>query len=151
MTRLRRGPHRRQAERGAVSALVVVLIVMLFAVAGLVYDGGRAINARQQAFDDAEQAARAGADQIDIDLFRGSGLVRVVPERAEAEARDFLAGLPGRSYDTIVVQMTGVAAVRVVVERTVPTGLLGLVFVDSFDVRGSAVAQPDVGILGGGP
>lgn len=138
-------------ERGSVSALVIVLIVMLFAVAGLVYDGGRAINARQQAFDDAEQAARAAADEIDVDLFRGSGIVRVIPERADAAARDFLANLPGYSYDDIVIEVTGESTVRVELGRTVPTGLLGLVFVDSFDVHGSAEAQPDVGILGGGP
>ncbi|NEE02783.1 TadE/TadG family type IV pilus assembly protein [Phytoactinopolyspora halotolerans] len=146
------GPARLVSDqRGSVSALVVVLIVMLFAVAGLVYDGGRAINARQQAFDDAEQAARAGADQIDVDLFRGSGIVRVIPAEADAAAREFLANLPGYSYDDIVIEVTGDSAVRVEVGRTVPTGLLGLVFVDSFDVHGSAEAQPDVGILGGGP
>lgn len=141
-----------RGECGAVSALVIVLIVMLFAVAGLVYDGGRAINARQQTFDDVEQAARAGANQIDEDLFRGSGMVQIRTAEADAAVRSYLTGLDRRwPYDpgriTVDVSAT---EVTVHAERTVPTGMLQLVFVGSFDVSGEATAQPEIGI-GGGP
>ncbi|AYY12218.1 pilus assembly protein [Actinobacteria bacterium YIM 96077] len=139
---------RRDPERGAISALVIVLIVMLFAVAGLIYDGGRAINARQQAFDDAEQAARAGADRIDMELFRSQGVVQVQQAEAKQAAMNHLAGLPDRQYDEVAVSFPGESTVRVEVARTVPTGLLQMVFVNSFDVNGEATAQPEVGILG---
>nr|WP_281352389.1 Tad domain-containing protein [Phytoactinopolyspora alkaliphila] len=138
--------HREAPERGSISAMVIVLIVMLFAVAGLIYDGGRAINARQQAFDDAEQAARAGANQIDIDRFRADGTVVIVQGEAEYAVRQYLAQLD-RTYTTVRVGVTG-DSVEVDLGRTVPTGLLQLVFVSSFDVSGSAIAQPEVGIGG---
>lgn len=140
---------RLRQERGAISALVIVLIVMLFAVAGLIYDGGRAINARQQTFDDVEQAARAGANQIDIDLFRSSGIVRILPGQAAEHARAYLAGLDRRwPYDPgrIIVQATP-TEVFVEAERTVPTGMLQLVFVPQFTVDGRATAQAEIGIL----
>lgn len=140
---------RRDAERGAISAMVVLLIVMLFAVAGLIYDGGRAINARQQAFDDAEQAARAGANQIDMERFRADGSVVILRGAAEAAVQEYLAQLD-RSYSTVDVGFGGPESVQVTLGRTVPTGLLQLVFVSSFDVSGSATSQPEVGI-GGAP
>jgi Flp pilus assembly protein TadG len=134
--------------------MVIVLIVMLFAVAGLIYDGGRAINARQQTFDDVEQAARAGANQIDMDLFRSSGIVVIQQDAAIAAATSYLMELNQTrswSYDPARISVTASAAeVEVVAERTVPTGMLQLVFVNSFDVRGAASSQPEIGI-GGGP
>jgi hypothetical protein len=141
VTRLRASP-----ERGAISALVIVLIVMLFAVAGLIFDGGRAINARQQTFDDVEQAARLAANQIDEDLFRSTGQVQIMEDRAEQEAKGYLLST-GRAwpYEADRISVTfppedGVpeGGVRVTAERTVPTGLLQLVFVNSFDVPGTA-------------
>lgn len=143
------GVPTRDRERGAISALVVVLIVMLFAVAGLIYDGGRAINARQQAFDDAEQAARAGANQIDMERFRSDGTVQIMHGAAEAAVREHL-GLLDRSYSTVSISFVGTNGVQVELGRTVPTGMMQLVFVSSFDVSGSATSQPEVGILGGG-
>lgn len=144
---------RLRQEQGAISALVIVLIVMLFAVAGLIYDGGRAINARQQTFDDVEQAARAGANQIDIDLFRSSGVLQINEAAAITAAREYLAGLDRRwPYDMSRVTINpSPTEVTVSAERTVPTGMLQLVFVDDFTVEGQATAQAEIGILGGGP
>ena len=48
-------------EDGAASVFVLGLVVVLMIVAGLVVDGGRAVNGRAAAMDAAEQAARAGA------------------------------------------------------------------------------------------
>ncbi|WP_162451625.1 pilus assembly protein TadG-related protein [Phytoactinopolyspora mesophila] len=147
-------PARWAAERGSISAMVIVLIVMLFAVAGLIYDGGRAINARQQTFDDVEQAARAGANQIDMDLFRSSGIVRIDEAAAIERARAYLTDLnQTRSWSYDPARISVVASeteVQVTAERTVPTGMLQLVFVNSFDVSGQASSQPEIGI-GGGP
>src|SRR5581483_8008697 len=51
----------RRDDDGSVTAFVAVLLVALFALMGLVVDGGTAISAQQSAVDEAEQAARAGA------------------------------------------------------------------------------------------
>lgn len=131
-------------ERGTISALVVVLFVFLMVLAGLVVDGGNAINARQRLIDDAEQAARLAANQIDMDLLRSSGQVAVVWPAAGTAAQAYLAE---RGYDagqvTVAPDGDGVA---VTVVDTVPTQLLSLAFIPSFTVHGQATARPAVGI-----
>mgnify|MGYP000377022949 CR=1 FL=1 len=51
-------------ERGSISGFVVVLSMTFVACAGLAFDGGRMIAARAEATDAAENAARAGAQQV---------------------------------------------------------------------------------------
>ncbi|WP_336207675.1 pilus assembly protein TadG-related protein [Nonomuraea sp. LPB2021202275-12-8] len=68
------------------SVFTVLFSVVVFLLAGLLVDGGSAINARLRAADVAEQAARAGADEIDIDHLRATGEVRMLAE-AEVCAR----------------------------------------------------------------
>ena len=52
------------SERGSISGFVVVLSMTFVACAGLAFDGGRMIAARAEATDAAENAARAGAQQV---------------------------------------------------------------------------------------
>jgi Flp pilus assembly protein TadG len=59
------------------AVFVVVFGVAVLLLAGLLVDGGAAINARLRAADIAEQAARAGADTIDVDHLRATGNVRL--------------------------------------------------------------------------
>ena len=77
-------------ERGSVTAFVVVFPVALLAVAGLVADGGRMITAHREAFNEAEAAARAGAQEVNISALRaGSGVV-LDPEAARQRALDYV-------------------------------------------------------------
>src|SRR5690625_6119566 len=85
--------RRLRSERGSFSAMIIGLIVMLLMVAGLVVDGGLALNARAQTYDDLEQAARVGANEISEDALRSSGEVVLIPGEAEAAAAGFLQGL----------------------------------------------------------
>ncbi|MBF8186701.1 flp pilus-assembly TadE/G-like family protein [Nonomuraea sp. K274] len=62
------------------SVFTVLFSVVVFLLAGLLVDGGAAINARLRAADVAEQAARAGADQIDVDHLRATGETRLLGE-----------------------------------------------------------------------
>jgi len=66
VTRLRR--QLGESESGMVTAFVVVFTLALLVMAGLVLDGGLALSAKVQAIDDAQAAARAGAQAIDIPL-----------------------------------------------------------------------------------
>ena len=68
----RLGPDGEPDERGSVSLIMVILTVALFAMAGLVIDGGLALDARGRAVDLAQQAARAGAGAISPASLRGS-------------------------------------------------------------------------------
>ncbi|GAA4194107.1 pilus assembly protein TadG-related protein [Microbispora amethystogenes] len=89
-----RAVRRGAAERGSMSVFVVVFSGAVFLLAGLLVDGGAAINARLKAADIAEQAARAAADQIDEETLRASGQVRLLADegavcgRAEEIATD---------------------------------------------------------------
>ncbi|MGH8824308.1 MAG: TadE/TadG family type IV pilus assembly protein [Jiangellaceae bacterium] len=132
-------------ERGAVSVLVVGIAVALLVMAGLVVDGGNAINARQKISDDTEQAARAGANQIDLVELRTSGRVVVVEDQARAAAVSYLEHL---GYDIGRIGV-GFDAGEVVVsaEDTIGTQLLTFVGRTSFEVRGEASARPAVGII----
>ncbi|SFJ61799.1 pilus assembly protein TadG-related protein [Cellulomonas sp. KH9] len=151
LARLRAAAGRR-ADRGSATPFVVGLTVVLFAVAGLVADGGRAINARVAITDDAEQAARVGADQVQDGSLRGSGTPRIDPVAATSAAQQFLAA---RGYESSRVSISADdERVAVRVSDVVPTGLLQLILIDSFTVEGSATARAAIGIvteLEGGP
>lgn len=60
-------------DRGTLSLYVAFLAPAILALSGLVIDGGGALVAKQRAADQAEQAARAGANAIDIGVLRDSG------------------------------------------------------------------------------
>lgn len=134
----------RRDEAGTATAFVVLLAAILLALAGLVVDGGLAINARQQVADDVEQAARAGAQRVDLLTLRRAGVVRIEAGAAEQAAVGFLAtrGYPGGD---VAVSATD-TEVTVRGRREVPTALLSLVLIDSFTVEASAQARAAVGI-----
>lgn len=97
-------------ERGSVSAFVAVIAMALVMVAGLVYDGGEVLAAQARARDLAGNAARAGAQQLDLDALRLTGQPVLEPRRAVAAAEAFLAD-EGVAGDVVV---TG-ARIRVTV------------------------------------
>lgn len=78
-------------ERGSITGFVAVIATALVMVAGMAYDGGQVIHAHNAARNDAEQAARAGAQQIDITHLRQTSEPRLDPAEAEAAALDYLA------------------------------------------------------------
>jgi Flp pilus assembly protein TadG len=148
MSRRPRGGPRRESgphpDGGTATAFVVFLAAALLALAGLVVDGGLALNARQQVADDAEQAARAGAQRVDLLTLRQTGQVLIEGPAAESSAAAFLATRGYPAGDTAVVASQTQVTVRA--RRTVPTALLSLVFIDSFTVEASARARAAVGI-----
>lgn len=133
-----------QRERGSISVFVLGLVVVLMVVAGLVVDGGRAVNARAEIMDDAEQAARAGANQVDVGALRGGTEVRLDGPAARTAAIDYLVQ---RGYDPARIQASAdQAQVTVAVSDDVPTALLSLIFIRTFQVEGTAVARAALGV-----
>ncbi|MEN0128126.1 MAG: pilus assembly protein TadG-related protein [Brevundimonas sp.] len=141
-----------QEERGSVSVFVIGLAVALLVLAGLVVDGGRAVNARAAAYDDAEQAARAGANEIDVLRLRNTGQVVI---DADAATRAVDAFLAARDYPAgSAVTVVGAREVRVKLDGDVNTSLLTLINIDSFHVTATATARAAIGIdaeIGGAP
>lgn len=98
----------------------------LVLVAGMAYDGGQVIAAHNAARNDAERAARAGAQQIDLDHLRATNEPRLDPAAAEAAALEYLerAGATGTataSGTSITVTVTRTQAMRILpgADRTI--------------------------------
>ncbi|MCM0621272.1 TadE/TadG family type IV pilus assembly protein [Nocardioides bruguierae] len=136
-TRALRGAPDRD-DRGTATVFVIGLALALMAVAGLVLDGGLALNARMKVADDAEQAARAGAQQIDLATLRSSsGVLRIDGGLARARAQEYLVG---RGYTVGSVDVAG-DSVTVSATETVPTRVLSLLGIDSLTVSATATAE----------
>ena len=118
------------------SAFVVGMAVVLLAAAGLVVDGGTALNARMRLADDVEQAARAGAQELSVSALRDDNLIAVDSAAASARARQYIAA---RGYTTAGVQVEG-DTVTVTAVDTVDTVLLNLIGIDDFDIRATATS-----------
>jgi Flp pilus assembly protein TadG len=137
----------RDGERGQITVFVVIIMVALLAVAGLVYDGGRALAAKTTAIDIAQEAARAGAQQVNLASFRATGQVALDAAAAAAAAQAYLAGTG--TGDTATVTVTG-NTVTVAVSSVQPTVFLGLIGIRSLHVTGTATATAESGITGPG-
>lgn len=129
---------------------VVGMAVLLLVCAGLVVDGGLAINARMRVADDAEQAARVGADSIDVQVLRDGGDIQVNQSLAQTRAADYLQRR-GYAPNQYLVDVRPDGTVEVTVEDTTQTLLLGLVNVHQYDVGAGAVAVPQTDADPGGP
>ena len=135
-------PHRThmRGDDGQITGFVVVLVIGILALTGLTLDGGLALAAKVNAIGQAEAAARAGAQAIDLATYRINGTLRLVPAQAVAEAQAFLAaeGATGTATATEV-------AVTVTVTATYRTQLLGLIGINSLSVQAQGSARPQHG------
>lgn len=130
-----------RADDGRVTAFVVVLMTGVLALAGLGLDGGLALAAKVRAVGQAEAAARAGAQAIDLDTYRATGRLVLVPDLAVAAARTQLAAAGAEGEVSL---RDGGVVVRVTATH-VPR-LLGLAGVTELTVSGEARAVPQGGV-----
>ena len=137
---------RRVGERGQVTAFVVCFAVALLLLAGLTIDGGRAISARLRALDEAQQAARSGAEMLDVQALRSSGTTTLDPSAAQQAARSYLTA----TGDSGQVTVAG-GTVDVTVTVSVPTQILGLVGVHDLTVTETGTATAERGVVRTGP
>lgn len=134
--------HQAKDDRGTATVFVLGLIVVLFGFAGLVIDGGNALNTRARMADLAEQAARAGADQLDIGSLRSNGAVTINCGPAVSGAVDgYLASYPA---DHGIVTGCTAQTVTVTVHTTVNTEILQILpGLDHFGITASATARAE--------
>jgi len=133
------------ADDGQVTAFVVVMVGALILVAGLVIDGGLALAARVRATDEAQAAARAGAQAIDLATYRQSGTIILDPTAATDAAQQYLTNTSDRGQ----VAVTG-DLITVTVQVTQPTQVLDIVGLHSLTVSGTASATAVRGITASG-
>lgn len=132
-------------ERGQVTPMVAILAVALLALGALVFDGGQIFTARREANNLARQAARAGAQQLDIALAR-TGMFTLDPIAAETAARAYLSD---QGINPTSVRVTG-DRVEVTVTLTQPTRLLSILGIDERTVTATASARAARGVTGDG-
>lgn len=88
-------------ERGTVTAFVAVFTVALIAVAGLVVDGGYVLASRQRAYDEADAAARAAAQAVDIDALRAGDPLAIDRDEAQRRVDEYLAATGHQGVATV--------------------------------------------------
>jgi Flp pilus assembly protein TadG len=124
-----------------VTAFVVTFAAALILLAGLVLDGGLVLAAKRRAINEAEAAARAGAQQIAVDVYRSQGRLVLDPARARAAARSYLAA----TGDAGTVSVAG-DRVAVTVRVTQPMQILGAAGLGPATVSGRGAATAERGI-----
>lgn len=77
-------------ERGSVSAAYAVLALAMIGAVGIVVDGGRRMGAVAEARDISDNAARAGAQAVDLDQWRQTGTVVLDPAQARLNVIEFM-------------------------------------------------------------
>ncbi|MEU5839367.1 pilus assembly protein TadG-related protein [Streptomyces diacarni] len=122
-------------DRGQVVVAVAGGVVVLWLFAGIVIDGGLALAAAARAQDVAQEAARTGAQQVDVNQLR-NGTVRLRPVQAEADARRYVAS----SGDSATVSARR-DKVTVQVTHRQTTQILKLIGKHTLTARASATAH----------
>jgi hypothetical protein len=135
----------RRSDSGQVTVFVVGIMAALLLLAGLVVDGGDVLAARQVAMENAQAAARAGAQAISLSAYRSTGQLVLEPSAAEAAAMAYLRGA-GESGTVTVSGDT----VTVIVQLRQPLAILSIVGVPALTVTGTGTATPVLG-PGAGP
>ncbi len=101
----------RTDEQGAVALYAAVMMLALMSTIGLVLVGGQKVAALREATNIADNAARAGAQLIDLDSVRSGAPLQLDANDAIAAANDYLSlvghsGTPIVNGDTITVTVT---------------------------------------------
>jgi Flp pilus assembly protein TadG len=139
---LRSGPAR--GDRGAATLWMVFGTVIVMAVCGLVFDGGALISAKRDTINDAEEAARAGAQAIDVAAVYGpAGHRQLDPAAATARAEAFLATNGWQGTAT-----ADTTSVTVTITRRQSMTFLATFGLTDRTVTGTATARAQQGFAG---
>lgn len=141
----------RYDDRGSVAPAMPVIAFVLLLLGGLVIDASRQLNERGLAVAYAEEAARAGAQAVDLDEEQLTLLPENAPDGpAERVARYCATVLQLGSVSSC--RFTGIESsagtdprpivVRARVEMQVPATLLGMVGVTTLSASGDGRARP---------
>jgi Flp pilus assembly protein TadG len=128
-------------EGGQLTLFVVFATVALLVLAGLVVDGGYVLAARRRAIDEANGAARAGAEALAPSAYRDAGAVVLDDAAATAAAQDYLAAA-GHTGVVLVEE----DRVSVSLSFAQPTTLLRIIGIDDVSVSGRGQARSIRGI-----
>jgi Flp pilus assembly protein TadG len=129
--------RRLRRDDGSATVFVVIIVPVLLLCGGLVLDGGSALAGRARAMGEADEAARAGADAIDVTTYRTTGRIVLDAQRADAAATGYLSA-SGDEFRLMVHS----DSVTVTVTHREKTQLLNLGGIDSLATTSTATAHP---------
>ncbi len=111
------------SDAGSVSIAGAIFGLGILALIGLVLMQGQSLGALSRTREAADNAARAGAQQIDTDHLLATGEVRIDSDLASDAIADYAAALPAITVTNVVVDG---ATITVTVSETVdPIGGVG--------------------------
>jgi len=138
-------------ERGSITPFVVIVSLAILMLAALVIDGGRQLNGKGRAIAYAQEAARAGAQAIDVTDPR----LDLVPAKALAAAQDYCATAMARDVQLVSCRAVlktvqdpagDFTAVSVSTSINIKAILLGIINRPVLEASGEALARPVSGI-----
>ncbi|MFC0864898.1 pilus assembly protein TadG-related protein [Sphaerimonospora cavernae] len=129
------------------SVFVVIFSAAVFLLAGLLVDGGSAINARLKAADIAEQAARGAADQIDQEILRTTGEIRLLSAGGDlcGRAEEIVGAHQANGVRMTRCEAGGQTEVTVGVAVHWDAYFLGVLGFNGSDMEAAATAAPSTG------
>lgn len=134
----RAGALRGHGQDGFAAIFTICTFLTVMLAVGFVLDAGLAMDGWVRADNEAQQAARAGAQALDLAVYRETGQAVLNPAQAVTAARSFLAA----AGDTGTVSVQG-TTVTVTVTRTHHTALLGLVGIETLTAHATAHATAE--------
>lgn len=146
-----RGGQGRPAQEGQAIVWVAVMLPLFLSVVGLATDGGMVLAARRELQNVADAAARAGAMQIDLQVYRETaGATMVLDEPAARATAAAYLGVQASGLTGTVA--TDPERVEVEVSQEAPLGFLRLLGLNTTRVTAGASAAARFGVTGaGGP
>lgn len=115
-----RHPH--TSDTGQATAFLIIMAAALLLLVALVFDVGAALAERNRNLQLAQEAARAGAQQIDLATYRREGTVTLNPAAATSTAQSFLTDAGVHGSATVDGDVVTVTAESTFVFRLLPLG-----------------------------
>ena len=140
-------------ERGSITPFVVIVSLVILMLGALVVDGGRQLNGKGRAIAYAQEAARAGAQAIDVtdprlDLVPGLALAAAREYCRTAMSNDTQLTTCRADLKTVKDPAGDFIAVTVSTKIDIKAILLGLIGRPELQASGQALARPVSGISG---
>lgn len=127
-------------DRGSISVAGAIFGLGIFTLIGLVLMQGQSLGSLSRTREAADNAARAGAQQIDVDHLLETGEVLLDGDLATTAVADYLANLP--NIDATAIDVEGATITVTVAETVTPVGGVG--GERTFTATESATALPGV-------
>ena len=147
MIRRRLRAARRAGDSGSLTLFTVIVAIALLVAVGFIVDAGQKLQAAQTARGLAEEAARAGAEQINRSVAYSTGQFVTDPAAAVAAAQAYLS----QSGHTGSVTVAGNRTIQVTVTVTVPAVFTREIGISQLTATETATANLVQGVTGPQP